>query len=108
MSYDIYLNIDTGKHSHSVWDQNITSNVRDMYNKAFDADYWVDEVDGQKCADISERMVHACNYMEANEAIIKPLEPSNGWGTYETALEVLKKLKDAVLEHPNCTILISK
>lgn len=108
MSYDISLKIFTGKEFVTVYDTNITSNVAKMYNKAFGVDYWCDAIEGKKCSDVNLLVMDAVVNMANEEKLYKLLEPSNGWGKYEDAFRVLKDLRDAVNDHPDCVIEIYK
>lgn len=108
MSYDISLRIFTGKEFVTVYDTNITSNVQAMYNKAFGVEYWCDAIEGKKCSEIKEHITNAVFNMATNEKFYKLLEPTNGWGKYEDALRVLKALREAVIDHPDCVIEICK
>jgi len=108
MSYDISLIKKIGNVSTEIFSVNITSNVRSMYNAAFNTDYWVDLVDDQLCKHVKDRVSRAVKRMKDKESKIRQFEPANGWGKYEDALRVLTEFNEAVKEFPECTIQILK
>lgn len=106
MSYDIYLGIHTGKQMTDVVDiGNHTSNTNAMWFKALG--YSLSDLDGRIAGEVISDLRKAIAHMQDNGNEYIVLNPSNGWGTYETALQYLKSILDACINHPLCTIIIS-
>lgn len=106
MSYDVYLEISTGAgNTADVFDRNMTSNVAPMWRKA-GAD--IAEMDGKTAADCAPLLAAAVTAMEIDPAAYRLMDPPNGWGSYETCLDFLVSVRDACVEHPACTIRVSR
>ena len=106
MSYWVSLCINTGKENKEVVDiGNMTSNIAPMYYDAFGKDWKF--INNQKCKDIIGFIEEAYLKMENNPDKYKAMNPSNGWGNYEGALEYLKSILKECEENPNCIISIS-
>lgn len=101
MSYDIYL---TPPKPQGVEIGNMTYNIAPMYNKAFGVDDWKKVVGGKRAGDVIPEIFFAHKDMKDNPEDYKPLNPKNGWGSYEGALEYLNKLLVGCCENPDCTI----
>ena len=41
------------------------------------------------------------NFMEENEADLTPMNPENGWGSYQTALEFVNRMIGASMRNPD-------
>lgn len=105
----LYMNVDTGGAEPAYVELaeigNYTSNVWLM---------WADAL-GHSLADLAEKnageslpaIQRAVADMEANPARYEAMNPPNGWGNYEGALDYLRSLRDACAEHPKATIRIS-
>lgn len=119
VSYDIDLVIDTGAgNMPSVCDVgNYTSNVSAMWHKALwegdvlhevagDA-YSLKALHGKNAGDCIQLLERAIRRMEQDGATYVAMNPDNGWGTYEGALEYLKKMLYGCRQHPKCTIDVS-
>ena len=109
MSYDIWLEIDTGTgEMHEVVEiGNMTSNVAPMWRKAMPPD-GLAGLDGRRCADVIGDLQVAVEVMEKYPDVYRELNPPNGWGDYESALEYLTRMRDMAQQHPACTIRISR
>lgn len=103
MSYDIFL---TPPQSQGVEVGNMTYNIRPMFDHAFGVEDWKEVVWGKKALDVIPDIFFAHKMMKDNPEEFKPLEPENGWGSYEGALGYLYKLLVACCENPDCTIHI--
>ncbi|RKN61884.1 hypothetical protein D7231_31930 [Streptomyces klenkii] len=111
MSYDIslWMKVDTGGPEPVEIELadigNYTSNVGRM---------WVDAL-GHRLADLKDRTARDCidaltravAAMESDPAKYEAMNPPNGWGDYDGALNYLRRLRDACLAHPNATVHIS-
>jgi hypothetical protein len=106
MSYDIWVEIPCKNENNedsweSISSHNYTFNVSTMFYKAFEKsggnwksfhDY---ESINKTCKEAIPELVNAITEMENNKEEYERLNPENGWGDYEGALEFLKKiLKD--------------
>lgn len=107
MSYDIYLQIDTGaEHPTSVDDiGNYTSNVSGMWTKALG--YPLADLHDRNAGDAIADLDKAITTMQANCEEYRAMEPANGWGDYRGALEYLRKLREGCAKHPKTTIYVS-
>src|SRR3972149_6601903 len=76
--------------SLQVYAANYTHNVGPMWVKAgcWEALY---ECQGKRAWEILEALEHAIEQMRAPPAEYEALNPSNGWGSYATALPWLEK-----------------
>lgn len=106
MSWDIHLEIDTGGPELArVYDVgNYTYNVCAMYSLAIGSG--LNELNGLLASDLIERLEKGVSDMWANPAKYKALNPANGWGDYEGALEYLEKLLLGCRMHPKATLRV--
>ena len=118
MSYDI--DVFTVEYHFS---RNYTSNVSGMYYKAFERVYedlspilekaWYKIKDFKEAFNSREReiIIPTLKFMIADMRaypdIYKPLNPKNGWGNYEGAIEFLEEALKALLENKNSVMEIS-
>jgi hypothetical protein len=107
MSYDVYLTIDTGGPEHALvtGGRNMTSNVAQMWRLA-GAD--IAEFHGRIAADCVPLLRAAIADMEDHPGRFRPLNPANGWGSYETCLEFLRELLGDFVQHPKATVAVSR
>ena len=91
----------------SVYDANYTHNVTPMWKLAgvYEALYMSDK---QKARSLIFDLNMGIEIMQNNPDDFIALNPENGWGSYETALTWLIKLRDKCIEFPDGTIEISK
>lgn len=108
MSYDVYLQIDTGAGEPvtAFYVGNYTSNVGPMWCEALDGKL-LREYDGAPCSEAAGPLAEAVKRMEADPEKYREMEPPNGWGDYEGALKYLRTLAEACAEHSKCTINVS-
>jgi hypothetical protein len=108
VSYDIYLQIDTGAGESvtAVEIGNYTSNVGPMWCEAL-GDKLLREYHGAPCSEAAGPLAEAVKRMEAEPDKYREMEPANGWGDYEGALRYLRTLAEACAEHSKCTIYVS-
>ena len=107
MSYDIFLTTPKNRDEDSEVG-NMTSNIRPMYDKAFGVNDWKDVVDGRRAGSVVQEIFLAYDEMKSNPKEYKKLNPENGWGDYEGALEYLYKLLRESCQWPECTIYIHR
>ncbi|WP_407563347.1 hypothetical protein [Streptomyces sp. 184] len=107
MSYDVYLVIDTGgPEPAAVVDVgNYTSNVSGMWEDALG--YPLKNLHGWQAEDARTDLQQAVHDMETHPEAYRAMNPPNGWGDYEGALDYLRRLGDACRAHPKTTIHIS-
>lgn len=125
MSWDAYLTDDRG-HSEGEW--NVTHNLNGMIEKALAAEgvdldatgtpFWaaicakagttsamgshawwdlLDGLPGTEGAALLDRIIRG---LEADPAGYRAMNPENGWGSYDSLLEVLRSMRAAVPEWP--------
>ncbi|MEO3856157.1 hypothetical protein [Acrocarpospora sp. B8E8] len=107
MSYDVWLEIDTG---HGEWQEvveigNYTMNVFPM---------WADALNGMSlreyhhalCSEAAGPLADGVKRMEADPEKYRAMNPSNGWGDYEGALNYLRAVAEACAAHPKCRIVV--
>lgn len=108
MSYDFALEIDTGGQMPATVADcgNCTYNVAPMFYKAL-GEGGINKLHGEEAWKVIPKLEHAIEHMEAHAADYRELNPPNGWGNYDGALEYLRGILKACKEHPKCTIRIS-
>lgn len=110
MSYDIYLQMDTGgPEPVDVCDVgNYTSNVSPMWSLALG--HSLADLHGRLCADCIAPLEAAVAHMRdlANRTIYAAMNPPNGWGEHGSATEYLAKLLEACRRHPKATVYVSR
>lgn len=122
MSYDTSIHDpDTGDLIADVG--NMTSNVGGMYARALPGPYegggrygGFDEskpraglpgLSGLRCRDAAPILRAGIETMQAEEDIMRAMEPSNGWGSYEGALAYLCRVAAACAEHPDGVLAVN-
>ena len=98
MSYDISITKHCSHcdHTEILYEQSYTFNVRPMYVLAFDNELGIKILNTLSTKMASVFLFKAINYMCAYKEELTKLNPLNGWGNYEGALNVLVSL------HSNC------
>jgi hypothetical protein len=107
MSYDVYISMKTGDSAESFMCQevgNMTSNVACMW-RAGGCD--LRELDGKPAAECVPVIRSAVMWMTENADACRGMEPDNGWGSYESALEFLVKVLAACCKHSLGTLKVS-
>lgn len=67
-----------------------TYNLRPIFEKAMNWDY--EQGKYYPLNDVVEHVRHGIYELDTNKSVYKRLEPSNGWGSVEDALEVLTSI----------------
>jgi len=110
MSYDLYLEIDTGGPERAVvsdhW--NYTSNVAPMWRKAMPETNGLAGMDGMLAEEAAQRLALGIERMEAEPAAYRALNPPNGWGDFDSQLECLKAWLAECQRHPKATMVVSR
>ena len=108
MSWSVWLEIDTGgEYPAEVCEVgDMTYNVSPMYFKACPIGGLRDfeKMLARRAVPHLETMIAN---MKAQPEVYKALNPENGWGNYDVALEFIEKLLDACKKHPKARIAIS-
>lgn len=109
MSIDIDLVINTGlSEAVVVGVGNMTHNVQPMWRKAIketsNRDMNLCDFDGWLAEKAVSILGSALQHMLENKQSYLPLNPSNGWGSYQTAVEYLENFYKQCCEHPRCII----
>lgn len=94
MSYDIWMVADLGgPEPVAIGDSvNHTYNCSAMFRLALGGK-GVNDLERQTGRDMLPRLKSGIRHMEENPNLYLPLNPPNGWGSYDTALEYLKELE---------------
>jgi hypothetical protein len=106
ISYDIGLYINTGNDEHKVKDLgNYTYNCSTMFRLALLVEYeGLNGLSGKLAKDVIPALEIAISRMENDPDKYKAMNPTNGWGDYESALEYIRGILNGCREHP-ATIL---
>lgn len=105
MSLDIWLQCD---HCQlTTGDLNYTHNVSPMWREAgcYDALY---NSDGKRASETLEILNEAIKKMSQDPEKYRALNPSNGWGNYDSALQFLRDWRTSVENHPDMIIRVSR
>lgn len=107
MSYDIWLEIDTGGAEPAQIDtsRNMTSNVAPMWRKAGAE---LAEFHGRPAGEVLPLLRVAVAAMEDDPEPYRAMNPANGWGSYETCLGFLRDLVADFAAHPRATVVVSQ
>lgn len=109
MSYSIYLEIDTGGPGAATVHEvgNYTSNVTPMWYKALG--FPLKELQGKPASECIELLERAIDHTQdpTNRDEYLALNPKNGWGNFDGAVEFLKRFLEGCRLHPKTTIYIS-
>lgn len=106
MSYDLRLVIDTGgKYPALVTDiMSPTYNLREMFELSLGMP--IKQLEDKLANDAAPIILAAINAMKKSPAKFKKLNPPNGWGNYEQALNSLEWLHEMCIENPKATVKI--
>jgi hypothetical protein len=111
MSYDIWLETDTGNGSKvEVWDGNYTSNVSPMWRKALTGTSFefLGAMHGRRASECSPALRRAVKAMLDDPAPYEAMNPANKWGDATGAREFLESLATACEQHPATRVMISR
>jgi len=110
MSWDFHMEMDLGGESPSSigqYDANYTYNVSPMFYEAFDLDDGIRELDGMIGSKAEPIIQAAIVKMTKDPDTFEAMNPDNGWGNYEGALELLRTLRIWCREAPKATMRVS-
>ncbi len=107
MSWDIYLEINTGNKYIEIGDGfDCTYNLAPMFYKALELKEGLRGLNGMEADGAIGYLQHAINEMKSNKEEYEKLNPKNGWGNYQNAIELLEWLLFKCNEHPLVRIKI--
>jgi hypothetical protein len=106
MSYDIWLEIDTGGPEPATVCEvgNYTSNVSRMWFDALGRS--LGDYEGAPCSEAAGPIRSGVDRMKADPAHYEAMNPENGWGDYEGAVKYLERLYEGCCAHPKAIIRI--
>jgi hypothetical protein len=108
MSYDVWLEIDTGgpERASITQSRNMTSNVAPVWRAAFCDVALFDE---KQAGDCVRHLVRGLDGLRRNPRSFDNLVRGDGsWGTVESAIEFLEGLLADFRAHPKCTVRVSR
>lgn len=111
MSYDVYLEIDTGADEPAeIWWGNMTSNVSGMWRKAMPHTDGLAGFDGMKALSATAVLDAGLQRLQdpAEREAFEAMAPSNGWGSHQSATRFVSDILAACRAHPRTTIRISR
>ncbi len=102
MSWDVYMMAVT---ETNVYDRNVTWNNGGIFEKALGFEFR--KLNGKSGAEALPLLIHAIVDIAQHKKEYVDLEPDNGWGGIEDALDVLRGLRNSCEEFPNGVIRVS-
>lgn len=114
MSLDVYLNLEVdtgnGKETFLVFSANYTHNCNTMADAAgiYNAVWRPDEIGINTAGELIPLLRDGIAQMKECPEKFIALNPSNGWGSYDTFLPWLKEYLKACEKYPRATIEISR
>lgn len=107
MSYDIDVTVDHGDgYTTTVYDGEITFNVRTMLVEAGLPDS-LRSLDSLTAAEAQDQVYEAWKELRTRPSHYRPLQASNGWGTYDQLVPWIKELYIALRTHPRGVVHVS-
>jgi hypothetical protein len=99
MSYDFSVSIDAGAGLIDIgFEHNMTSNVSGMWALAMGTP--MRELRNMKCSECIPYLERGIKAMKAHPEVYSAMNPANGWGSSESALETLETLLGWCREAP--------
>lgn len=87
---------------------NYTYNVMPMYEKALGVQSLTEFLQGKKVSEVIQPLMKGIREMEAHPEEYKKLNPENGWGNYEGALNFLKTIVSKCVLKSDYTIKVNQ
>lgn len=110
MSWDFHMAVPIGRDGELVhvghYEANYTYNVSRMFYRAL-GNEGIRGLHGKSGADAEPQLNAAVAAMRADPDIYRAMNPPNGWGNYEGALELLETLASWCREVPGAQLIIS-
>lgn len=113
MSWDFYLTekhdvcptCGRGKDELEVYDRNYTSNMWRMLRVA---NFNWDMIEGKAGAEALPELTRLIQTMQSDPSTFRGLNPPNGWGDYDSFLEMLREFREACSNHLTAIVHISR
>ncbi len=105
MSADYWLEIDTGgpKPVHlGNYEWNCTYNLGPMLRAAGFPDWIL--LDGAQASDAAGMLDNVSRTLRSDPEKFRAMNPPNGWGDYEGAIEFVESMRDGCAANPRATI----
>ena len=107
MSWDVWLVTKLDDHEIVVWDgPNYTHKTNGMIREAGLVE-WPYEVSDWPAAKLADQLDFALLNLERDPGKYRAMNPSNGWGNYDTLLPVLREVRDQCLKYPSARVRMS-
>lgn len=108
MSWTFYLYVELDGHKIEVPNTwiNYTNNCNGMIRQA-GFDEWPHLPSNVTAKELGEKLQLAYKNLLNNPETYKPMNPANGWGSYETLLPVLMTVVGNCLKYPSAKVCIS-
>lgn len=106
MSYNISVNV--VRECEVYCAQSVTGGLDDIFIRAFGQD-GLRGLDGELVADVEGQLRRAYRHITnpANRGEYSALNPRNGYGSHQSAMEIIRELLESCAENPNGVIRIS-
>lgn len=109
VSYTVYLTVDLGGPDPSRIEcddyLNYTYNVWGMFRLALGGDC-LNDLDRMDAGAAAERLGPAITAMRADPSTYRAMNPPNGWGDYEGAVQFLERCRATFVMHPRATVRV--
>lgn len=108
MSWDVWLITEVDGHEIRVGDEHInyTHNCNGMIRDAGFTE-WPYAVEDWSAARLADELDSAIRNLEADPKRYRAMDPPNGWGSYDSLLPVLRKVRDQCRTYPSTTVRMS-
>lgn len=113
MSYDVYLMdpdeycAHCGRHDCDFYEWNYTSNVAPMWRKAMPDTDGLAGLNGMVASDAAKVLRGGISHMAQHPEEYRPLDPPNGWGSYDGVLVAMGELLREMDNHPTALVKVS-
>lgn len=107
MSWDLDAHVVVDGNPIRVGDWNYTHNCNGMVRDAGVPD-WLQWDDGISSPDLVAKLATAIAGLEAEPDRFRAMNPSNGWGDYDSLLETLKEIHAQAVKFPSARWSVSR
>lgn len=96
--------------SEELFHSNITHNLADMASAAgIYYHLWrPSEVGIEKAGDLIEPLSSGLDTLHAKQDMLRAYSPENGWGTYDSLVNLVTNYLDACRKHPDSTVQVDR
>lgn len=108
VSWDVCCTIDAGGPEPAGLDgldENYTYNCAPMFDEAAGMEF--SELNGCPASEVARIIGTALVRMREDRPKYEAMNPSNGWGSYETFVQFLEKIADFCRRHPRATLRVT-